>query len=155
MNNYLAIVADIETKLATIPEVGIIHDRPRLTTNWAQYIARFKTPDGRIRGGEISRGQVSERQRGAFFRHHVFVLRWYLGFQDEAGTDLIFQQLVEEICTAFRQAASPSGATWIYQNGESPDASPAQVPVIDERMFGGVLCHHAEIHLSVTERFVP
>ncbi|MBE0596850.1 MAG: hypothetical protein IH614_06260 [Desulfuromonadales bacterium] len=154
MNNYLAIVADIAAKLAAIDGIGIIQDRPRLTASWAAYIARFKNNAGRILGGEISRGRVTEHRRGAFFRHHTFVLRWYLGFQDEAATDAVFQQLVEEICAAFRLAEPPAGASWLYQDGDNQDNSPAQVPVIDERMFGGVLCHHAEIHLSVTERIV-
>lgn len=151
MNKYLAIRDDIKTRLEAVPNRGIVHGRSRLATDWAIYIARFKDPsDGRIRGWEICRIAVPEHRRGAIARHHRFVLRGVLGFSDADATADSFQELIEEVCNAFRDAAD--GASWQFINGDNPDQSPAQVSVIDERMFGNVLCHYCEIHLSVTER---
>jgi hypothetical protein len=134
--------------------VGVVHGRSRLSTNWRQYIERFKdATSGRIQGAEITRTGFSEHRATAFFRHHQFVIRVFLGFQDEAATEEIFQPLIDEICEKFRLAAP--GASWVYGDGDNPENSPAQAPVIDERMFGDVLCHYAEIRLSVTERINP
>lgn len=154
MNNYLAILADIKAKLAAVPGVGQVHDYSRLAVDWATYISRFKdSASGRIKGFEITRTAVPEHLRGAFHRHHRFVLRGFLGFEDAAATDKIFQPLIEEVCAAFRKAAP--GAAWLYQNGDAPGESCVQVTTIDERMFGSVLCHYCEIQLSVTERINP
>lgn len=156
MNNYLLILADIKAQLAAVPNVGQVHDYSRLAVDWGTYIARFKdTASGRIRGFEITRTAVPEHLRGAFFRHHRFVLRGFLGFKDEDATDKTFQPLIEEVCNAFRQAQPPAGKPWLYQNGDAPAESCVQVTVIDERMFGSVLCHYCEIQLSVTERINP
>lgn len=155
MNNYLAIVADIKEKIQAVPGVGKVHDYARLATDWGTYIARFKDESGRILGWEITRARVSEHRRGATFRHHTFVLRGFMGLQDSAATDKLFQALVEEVCAAFRDTAAPLSAPWSYQNADAHEQTPTQVPVIDERMFGQVLCHYAEIHLSITERILP
>lgn len=156
MNNYLAILADIKAKLEAVPDRGVVHDYSRLTVDWGKYIERFKdATSGRIKGWEITRVAVPEHLRGAFHRHHRFVLRGFLGLQDAAATDKIFQQLIEEICSAFRKAEPPVGSSWLYRNGDAPDESCVQVPLIDERAFGSVLCHYCEIQLSVTERINP
>jgi hypothetical protein len=154
VNNYLAILADIKAKLAAVPNVGQVHDYNRLAVDWAAYVARFKDPaSGRIKGFEITRTGVTEHLRGAWYRHHRFVLRGFLGFQDADATDKIFQPLIEEVCNAFRNAAP--GDAWQYRNGDAPEESCVQVPTIDERVMGTVLCHYCEIHLSVTERINP
>ena len=154
-SNYLAIVAGIKAVMQGVPGIGTVHDRSRLAADWAAYIARFRDPaTGRIHGWEITRVAVPEHLRGVTFRHHVFALRGYLGIEDAAATDHLFQVLIDEVCAAFRTAAPPNAATWEYHDGDAAEQGPAQVRLIDERTFGAVLCHHAEIHLSVSERIV-
>jgi hypothetical protein len=153
-NKYLTIRNAVKAKVEGVEGVGMVHGRSRLATNWKKYIERFfYEATGRIQGAEITRTGFSEHRATAFFRHHKFVIRVFLGFQDEAATEEIFQPLIDEICEVFRTAAP--GAAWIYGDGDNPEASPAQAAVIDERMFGDVLCHYAEIQLSVTERINP
>ena len=153
--SYLAIRDDVQSKLQTIPDVGIVNGRSRFTAEWSRYIQFFKDASGRIKGWEITRKAVPEHLRGAFFAHHQLVLRGFLGFQDQAATDDQFQDLIDTVREVFRQAQPPAGAPWLYQNGDNPEDSCVQVPIIDERMFGSVLCHYCEIHLSVTERILP
>ena len=155
MNNYRTILDDIYAKLTAIAGIGIVHTYERQVVETSKFILLFKDATGRICGWEITRGAASEHQRGAFFRHHQFVLKGYMGLQDATASSLAFQELCEEICNAFR-AADPAtaGATWNYRNGDEQTASPAQIESINDRMFGGVLCHCAEISLSVTERII-
>lgn len=152
MNNYLAIVADIKATLSAIPGVGMVHDYERWSADWDKFLGFFKDSTGKILGWEITRRSASEHQAGAYFRHHQFVLKGYMGLADAKGTGKTFQSLCEEVCAAFRNPAS--GASWDYRNGDSPDNSAAQIESINDRMFGNVLCHCAEITLSVTERII-
>ncbi|WP_298434577.1 hypothetical protein [Geobacter sp.] len=152
-NRYAAILADIKTILAAVPGVGTVHDYERQSADWSNFIGLFKDPGtGKILGWEITRRAAAEHQAGVYLRHHQFVLKGYMGLQDAAGSSKVFQALCEEVCAMFRNA--PAGAGWEYRNGDEPDRAPAQIEIINDRMFGGVLCHCAEIALSVTERIV-
>jgi len=154
-DTYFDILADIIAKLGEIAGVGKIHDHQRQIYDQAKYIAAFKDSDGRIRGWEVTRGPVTEHNRGPFFRHHRFILRGHLGLEDAAATDKPWQALIDTICAKFRNAdPADLTAAWGYYNGDSGEEAPCQVPVNDQRVFGQVLCHYAEIHLSVTERIV-
>jgi hypothetical protein len=75
-----------------------------------------------------------------------------MGLQDDAATDKTFQVLIDAVCDELRAAAN--GATWYYMDGDNPENAPAQVEVIEPRIFGSVLCHCAQIALAVTERIV-
>jgi hypothetical protein len=152
MNNYLAIVADIKTKLTGIPGVGMVHDYERWTADWAKFLAFFTDSTGKILGWEITRAAASEHQAGAFFRHHQFKLNGYMGLNDAKATSKAFQALCDEVCAAFRSV--DTSTPWGYSNGDSPANSAAQIESINDRMFGNVLCHCAEISLSVTERIL-
>jgi len=152
-NNYLAILADIKNKMDSIPDIGVVHDYERWASSWDQFISLFKSQaHNQIRGWEITRGPVSEHLRGTYFRHHLFRIRGYMSLDDAQETDKTFQQLIEEVCNTFRNAQG--GASWFYGNGDAPENSPAQVEINEPRMFGSVLCHYAEILLSVTERII-
>jgi hypothetical protein len=156
-SNYLNILADIKARFDAISDIGIVHDYERLTKNWQEFLALFAyTPDGgnqQIRGWEITRRSVPEHKRGAYYRHHVFIVRGYLSLKDSDATDKTFQILVDTICETFRAVGEVS--TWYYRDGENPENSPCQVDLIEPRMFGGVLCHYCEITLYVTEWIVP
>jgi hypothetical protein len=153
MSAYRDLLADIVPKLKAVPGTGIVHDYERQAADLGKFIALFKDPaSGQIRGWEITRRAVPEHRRGATFRHHQFRLNGYLGLRDADATSIELQELADAVCAAFRTAGP--GPTWVYGNGDDPEASPCQVERIDDRMFGGVLCHCAEIALSVTERIV-
>lgn len=155
-NNYRAILDDIAAKLATVPGIGSIHKYERQVVDQAKFILLFKDSTGRICGWEITRRAASEHQHGAFYRHHQMVLKGYMGLQDAAETSILFQELCDEVCGLFRIAdPTTPGATWNYKNGDEPTAAPAQLESINDRMFGAVLCHCAEIAVSVTERIMP
>lgn len=151
---YSAIAADIKAQLESIPGTGIIHAYERQAKTLSEFIALFKTNDGKINGWEIIRRAVPEHQRGAVARHHQMVLQGYLGLQDSAASSIAFQDSCDAICDLFRTAEAPTGAHWEYRNGDEPDKTPPQIELISDRMFGNVLCHHAVISISVTERII-
>lgn len=152
-NRYLDILADIKAKLTSVPGVGMVHDYERQAADWAKFVELFRDPaSGKILGWEITRRAATEHEAGVWFRHHQFVLKGYMGLQDAAASSKTFQALADDICAAFREA--PAGNGWEYRNGDEPDRAPAQIETITDRMFGSVLCHAAEIALSVTERIV-
>jgi len=157
MSTYLSILADVKAKIESVTDVGMVYDYYRWNNDLGAFIALFSfTPTGgskQIRGWEITRVSVREHQDGAFFRHHDFQVEGYMSLSDADASDKTFQVLVDDVCAAFRTAAD--GPTWYYLNGDDPRLSPAQVEVIDVRMFGNVLCHHARIRVSVTERIIP
>lgn len=151
---YSAIASDIKAKLITVPGTGIIHTYERQVAQMAKFIELFKDPAGKICGWEITRRAVQEHQRGAVARHHQMVIHGYMGLQDATASSIVFQDLCDEICDLFRTATPPPGSTWEYRNGDEPDKTPPQIELINDRMFGPVLCHHAVISISVTERII-
>ncbi len=156
---YSSILSDIKTKMEAVTDIGKVYDYYRWNNNPSTFISLFAyTPSGggkHIRGWEITRVQVPEHKAGAYFRHHKFKIAGYLALKDVDATDKTFQVLIDKICEKFRTADPPSGATWYYMNGDNPGDSPCQVDIIEARMFGDVLCHYAEISLSITERISP
>lgn len=151
---YSDISAEIKTQLETITDIGIVHQYERQVADLAKFIALFKDNTGKICGWEITRKAVPEHRRGATFRHHRMVVNGYMGLQDATASSIMFQDLCDDICEHFRNAAPPSGVTWEYRNGDEPDQTPAQIELINDRMFGGVLCHCSVISISVTERII-
>lgn len=155
-SNYLAIIADIKAKLSALPNIGQVHDYYRWNKESAAFLSLFAyTASGgsqQIRGWEFTRSAAPEHKRGAFFKHHRFKITGFMSLKDSDATDKTFQQLVDNICETFRVTAS--GAAWDYRDGDNAENSAAQADVIEVRTFGSVLCHYAEINLSVTERIV-
>lgn len=155
MGKYLEIRDDIKGKLEAVEDVGVVHGRARMSGDWGKYLQLFKDPaDDRIRGWEITRGAVRQHVAGANFRHHLFILRGHLGLNDADATDEAWQVLIDAICDAFQDARPPANASWLYQNGDAPAEAAVQVPINEIRLFGSVLCHYAEVHLSITQRIV-
>lgn len=155
-SKYLAIVSDIKSNLEAVPGAGIVHRYERQSADLGKFIALFRDPaTGKFLGGEITRRAVTERQAGSVFRIHQFVLRWYRSLEDAAGSSEQFQVLIDDICERFRDRSSPDGATWEYRDADNSNNTPIQAEIINDRMFGAVLCHCAELVLTVTERIAP
>jgi hypothetical protein len=159
MADYTDIAPDIKTKLLEIPNIGLVYTYQRQAVDMSKFINLFARDIGggkkEIRGWEITRQAIAEHKRGAFFGHHVMIVRGYMGISDADASSETFQALVDLIRAKFRTAEpDDSAADWDYRDGDNITNSPVQVPLLDDRMFGSVLCHHAEIHISVTDRIV-
>ena len=151
---YSTLAAAIKAKLEAIAGTGIIHTYERNAVDMAKFIALFKDASGRICGWEITRRAVPEQYAGAILRVHQMVLNGYMGLQDANASSITFQDLADAICDEFRNAEAPNGATWQYCDGQNPANTAAQIELLDDRQFGSILCHHATISITITERII-
>lgn len=153
---YTELAADIKDRLTPINGIGFLHTYERQSTNIKKFLELFTDQaTGIMTGGEITRRAVPEHQRGAYFRHHQMVLKYYMGLQDEAGSSELFQDRIDDICDVFRAAGQEAATgSWYYGNGDEADKSAVQVEQINDRMFGNVLCHCAVIAINITERII-
>lgn len=149
-----AIRTQIAAILSGVADIGKVYDYERWTANWSKFIQLFKVSVGgqqQIRGWEISRIAVNESLEtlgggsAATDSTHRYLLRGYMGLADEDATEKTFNALIETIRDAFRQNLRLNGtASWHKY---------IQVRKIEPRMFGNVLCHYAELELTVEEQF--
>jgi hypothetical protein len=161
VSNYLTIVNDIKGKLETVPDIGAVHGYSRRTNTEKGFTDLFTivTSQGKKKliGWEITRSSALETKRGnTFFRHHRMKAAGYMAIEDKLATDQLFQVLLDMIGDTFRTAEAAAGdaAPWYYMDGLNPGKSCVQTEVVDERMFGDYLCHHADVYITITERIV-
>jgi hypothetical protein len=133
--------AAIAAKIASLPDIGIVHDYERWAADSAKFIEFFTATIGgvsQIRGWEISRKKAVEDTTST--RGHIYLIKGYMGLKDAAATEKTFNGLIEEIALAFRRSQSLGGATLGHDF--------IQVQTIEARMFGSVLCHCAELSIT-------
>jgi hypothetical protein len=146
----------IRTQVAAIvngvTNIGKVYDYERWAADWSTFISLFKTTisgTAQIRGWEIGRRGFSEKQvaigtpYGQNEKRHIFFIRGYLGLDDSAATEKIFNGLIEAISDAFRN-------NWTL-NDTALNHEWIQADIIEMRMFGSVLCHYCELSLAVCE----
>lgn len=149
---YSDIAADIKAKLETLPAAGLVHAYERQASDLGKFIALFKDTSGKILGCEITRRAVPEAYAGVVNRQHAMEIHYFMGLQDASASSVEFQDNCDDICDLFR-AAQATG--FEYRNALEPGKPPVQLALVEDRMFGAVLCHTAIITLSVTERILP
>ena len=126
--------------------LGVIHKYERWSVDWAKFLAFFKDPaSGRIFGWEIRRNSMQAIKLSALEEQdsHGYLIKGYLGVQDTEQTEILFNAAIEELRALFRYNHTLDGVCH--------EAGPVSIETIDERMFGGVLCHYAELRLPVAE----
>lgn len=148
-----AIRTQIYTILNAVTDVGKVYDYERWAADWSTFINLFKTTIGavdQIRGWEIGRRSVKEERitlgisSSGNEKNHGFLIRGYMRVNDAEASEKIFNALIEAIATAFRGNKK--------LNDTARDHDFIQAEIIEFRLFGGVLCHYAELNLTVYER---
>lgn len=146
----------IKTILSTVAGIGRVHEYERWAKDITKFKALYQDSDNRINGWTITR-QASGQREGASMTvetSDLFVIRGYYGVEDDAASELVFQELVENISIAFRSAWNLNG----YAESLSPDFGPGavgsgvQVRVVDYRLFFGILVHYCELVLGVQDQ---
>ena len=152
MSKLADIREQIKVMLQGAPGIGIVPEYERLATDYNKMLALFKDADGRINGWTITRDETPERWITNVDYERVFemVIRGYMGLQDAEATEIIFQDLVENISSAFRVSDTLSGTceTINPEFGKMAGRSGIQVIIVEPRLFGSVLCHHCELRLG-------
>jgi hypothetical protein len=149
--------AQIKTIFAAVSGIGVVHDYVRWTAERAKMQELFKLEGtDKLHGWVITRSKTPETiysQGGRTTRTHLFIIRGFYSVSDADESELIFQDLVEAICTAFRADDTLGGTAFSCTPTDDAPAGVAgiQVEAVDYRMFAGVLCHYAELHLYAQE----
>lgn len=152
-------LADQRTQIKTILEgvsgIGKVYAYQRWANDWQALLKLFKTTSDKINAWMITREKTSQIRMtmGEKERAHIFLMRGLYGLNDSDGTELIFQDLIEDIVTAFDAAetlndtARTTNPDW----GPMADSVGLQVDIVEQRVFGSVLCHYAECRLCAIE----
>lgn len=139
---YTDRVTEIATRLATLPSAGKVHNRTRVSAgDWGKFIVAFKDTAGLISGWQVTRASADLAANSTRWDETYSLVRVY-GLRDEDATDLAFQESLDDAVRLFRDEAE-------FSFGATRDG--LRLRVIEERMFGGVLCHVAECELVVTQ----
>jgi hypothetical protein len=145
--------AEYLAQLLAVADIGVVHDYPRMATEWAKFLEFFKDPaSGRILGWDISieSAPAGQRYLSGVSPNAIMDIKWvvlirgYLGLQDVAETAKTMDNLVEAILAKFRPLFD--------LNGKALAVEEMQAGPITERDFGGVLAHYVELRQVVRER---
>lgn len=128
---------------------GVVYDYERWTSEWGAFLSLFRVTVAsvqQIRGWEVCyRGFAAEPPR-TFSKHreraHRFQVRGYMGIDDSAGTEKTFAALAEAVANAIDTNATLHNFLHV---------SDAEIAAFEPRLFGDVLCHYAEINVTVSE----
>ena len=143
----------IRARVAAISNIGKVNDYERYTAQMSElkmlYVATIAGAD-QLRGWHIRR--VSKRETYVDLERWVIVNNWHIrGFmaiEDSAGSEKIFDDLVEAVCDVFDTTptliADPNYAEVVLDE----ESGGVQVPESGPVMFAGVLCHAARLTLA-------
>ncbi len=143
MRTYQECVAAVAAVVAAIPGAGVVHDRTRFAADWGKYIQRFVDGSGVVNGWEITRRSADPQPTDW---NETYVLRKFRALRDEDASEHAFQEQLNAVARAFRDAPELQLAS-----GQPFGSVPLGLRIVeaDERMFGAVLCHYAECELLV------
>lgn len=140
--------------LAGVPGIGQVHDRERYSRDEAKfrqlYVIRVSGAE-QLRGWWFRRTATSEVTLGVGRRLevHTWQIRGYMALADDAGSELVFDGLIEALRDAVRTTADYPGSNVPWQ--PAPFDSPTdgmQVLECGPVLFCGVLCHSALLELK-------
>lgn len=135
--------AGIYNTLAAVTDIGMVYDYERWAADWNKFIDFFKTTIGgidQIRGWEISQKAPVNEDRTSIKRR-TYAIKGYMSVNDALATEKTFAALIDAIAAKFRESQTLDGTVKGHDF--------IQVEMIEPRMFGGVLCHCAELTLTV------
>lgn len=138
----------IKTLVSSVAGVGRVHDYERWTADSTQFLALFQDPaTKKVFGWEITRNSIPQVERiGRKYKiTSSYSIKGYYAVNDAAATEKTFQAIIDAIIAALLTGIPGTEGTPL-----------PNVPVIDFRTFGSVLCHHAEIRIdNVAEVITP
>ena len=151
--SWAAINTAIAGIIAGVAGVGRVHSFRRLATEDASFKTLYSLSNV-VNAWEVSRTayldtRINQRASDPNTSRltHTFTLFGYYGIEDASSTELIFQQLIEDIAEAFRGDATLNGtAEW---------SSGLRAALIERREFYGLGVHYAECVLDATEYLDP
>ena len=142
ITTYRALGDWLTAQLATIPQVGLVHPYERLTVEPDLASGVFGDPQA-LRAWTLTRESVgNERAPGLESRgQERLVLRGFLSVDDSQASELVLQQLLEQIAALLRP---------VHTVGVFDRVGPLQVEQVAHSRVGQThLCHFAQCALPV------
>lgn len=147
--------AAIAAMLAAVPDVGVVHDHePYARTEAAfreLYLWDDHTGQPQLRGWFLRRVRTAESSPhvGRVIDAHTWSIRGFMALDDERGSELAFDALIEAIRLAYRTDPTLGGANLAVQLTGQPFG--VQLLNSTPVMFVGALCHACELGLTTYE----
>ncbi|MEW8494240.1 MAG: hypothetical protein AB2604_10580 [Candidatus Thiodiazotropha taylori] len=136
----------IVSNLETIAGIGNVHAFERYAKSQSVMKTLYKYGN-RLLGWNVRRVTTSERSEalGRWIRVYRWEIKGYLSLDDSEKSEIVFDNLIEEICSVFRADDTLGGVvdTCIVNNEAGIQVSESY-PVL----FAGVLCHSARLALN-------
>lgn len=137
-----------------VSDKGVAYDYERWAAEWGKFLGLFKTTVGgtdQIRGWEVCyRGFSVETPPRTFGkarqRTHRFQVKGYMSIDDSAETEKTFTALAEAVANAIDGDSVLHGDSFL-------ETGDAQIATAEPRFFNDVLCHYAEINVTVSEMY--
>ena len=145
---YQTIAQEIQRRLATVGGVGNTHTHLReIKDEDALRTLCFDAENDRIAAWFITRESLGDTQQSGFQneRRSTWVLYGFMSFDDLRGSEVQFQNLIDSICDKFAPQTDLSATVELTE--------PVQARAINYAMFNNVLCHRAELAITVQEFF--
>lgn len=143
----------IVNTLQAVPDIGVVFNRERYAANLADLKKLyFSVPHNQVRGWFVRRMTVRETNvlRPVWLDVETWRIQGFLAWDDDAGGELVLEQLVEAARDRFRLDSTLGGvvaATGILGRGNDRGL---QLEDFGPVMFCGVLCHGARLSLTTT-----
>jgi hypothetical protein len=154
----MSLILDIRNALVAqaqaVDGFGIVHARERYVPDEAKFRQAYLVDDGnggkQLRGWWLRRVRTTERTvtiRSSMVAH-TWQWRGYMAFNDQAESELLFDDLIEAYRDAFR--ADPTLGGVCEASPEDIGSGEDGVQVIDAGpvTFCGVLCHSAVLQVK-------
>lgn len=153
MSSVAQIRAALYLMVAAVADVGLVYDRERYVRDEAKFRALFiYTPAGgepQVRGWWLRRTKTQEYSANTqrVINVHSWVIRGYMALNDEAGSELDFDDLVEAIRTNYRADPTLGGVCQLGPLQGADGSDGIQLDDTGPVSFCGVLCHSAALSL--------
>jgi len=138
--------------LSSVNGVDVVHQYQRWSSDWKKFLDLFRDANGTINGWIITRNATPEKwlTNVKYLRVYEFTINGIYGLKDDIETELAFQALIEDICDAFRgnDTLNDTCETIAPELGSLAGHAGIQVAAVENRMFGGVLCHFCDLKLG-------
>lgn len=146
--------AAIADRLASVDDIGVVHAYERYANDLAGLKQLYwSAAHNQVRGWFVRR--FATRESGNIQAHTVEQARWrivgVMSLGDAAGTELVFDELLERVRNAFAADETLGGTVAQCTDPDSQSGdSCIQIDDAGPVMFGGVLCHGARLRLTTT-----
>jgi hypothetical protein len=137
----------IAAKIAAVPDIGKVHEYERFAKGEKDFRTLYEH-NGQIRGWNVRRLTKAENApaQGCYNVLNKWRISGFLSLDDANQSEIVFDNLVEAVCDAFRADETLGGliAGTVMDN---PNVAGIQVEDSGPVMFAGVLCHSARLVL--------